>query len=325
MNQELQRLCEEYIAARDTVGRVFKLEYDVVYPVCANIFLSHGVRAEEERLRACREMIKDNAGVFSSFRGSVYAPCASMLACGSDPERRMAQAAENYRMLKEYFSSGETLVLASMLLTDMAAPEEAREKAERGRAIYQKMKEKHRFLTGQEDSVFAVLMAFSEKSDDAMIDEMEQIFTALDGMAGKDYLQSAAQILAMSDKPAEEKTARFKELFEALRAAGIKYGKSYELAVLASLSLKDVPIDRLVQDIADISGDLATRKGFKGLFGMDKKTRYMHAAMLATTYYSPSVEGDVAALASMVSIVAIQMIITMIIVMNAAHLAAMSH
>ena len=316
MDQKLQKMCEDFIAYRDEVKKAFKLELDTVMPICADIFLSHHQRPDEARLRACKEYIKDHAGVFNNFRGSMFAPAAALLACSPDPAKKMEQASMYYKLLKEYFPPSDQLVLSALLLTDMAAAGTAREKAERGRAIYELMKEKHRVLTGSEDSVFAVLMAFSDKSDEEMIGESEACFEALKGMGPKDYLQMVAEILAMSDRPAAEKCARFKELFESIRAAGMKYGRNYELTVLAALSVSDIGIPRLVSDIAGVSDWLKAQKGYKGFFGADQRMRLMHAAMLVNTYYSPAVGGDVAAISAMLGAIAVYMMVIMCVTMS---------
>ena len=318
MKPELQKLCEAFIANRDAVKQAFKAELDAVYPVCANIFLAHGKTADAEQLKACKAIIKSSTSFVNNFRGSMFAPSASLLSCAADPEAMMAQAAQNYKLLKEYFSCSEQMVLAAMILTDMATPERAREQAQRGKALYKMMKEKHRFLTGQEDSVFAVLLSFSDKPDEELIDEIEACFSRLKGMAGQDHLQTVSQILALSDRPVEEKCARFQALFDGVRAAGMKYGKSYELPVLAALSVCDAQSAQLVSDIAEANDFLAAQKGYKGLFGADKRTRLMHAAMLVGTLHAPQVGGDVVALASMLSIVAAQMLALMIIVSGSA-------
>ena len=322
MRPELQKLCEKFIASRDEVKKAFKAEFDDVYPICANIFLSHGKTAEAERIKECRGYIKENTGVLNNFRGPMYAPTACLLACSANPEEKMAQAAANYKLLKKHFFSSDQLVLASMILTGMATPETVTAKAERGRAIYDLMKKQHRILTGEEDSVLAVLLAFSDRSDEELIASMEECFSLLKGMAGRDRLQSVSEIFALSDKPNAEKCARFKDLFDSLRESGLKYGKDYELPVLASLAVTDESVPDLVADISDVSAFLKTQKGYRGIFGRSKKTRFMHAAMLVSTYLTPSAEGDVAALASMISMIALQMIVMTVIVMNSASAAA---
>ena len=115
MKPELQMLCEDFISNRDEVKKVFKTQLDTVYPICADIFLSHEKKADEQRIRQCRDYIKDNAGVLSNFRGNMFAPCACMLACSDDPAGKMAQAAYNYKLLKEYFFRAEMLTIRACL------------------------------------------------------------------------------------------------------------------------------------------------------------------------------------------------------------------
>lgn len=324
MRPELQRLCSDFISNREEIKKAFKAQFSEVYPVCANIFLSRGKSADAETITRCRAIIKENAGVLNNFRGTVFAPAACILACSSDPEGKMESASENYKLLKEYFKRSEYLALSSLLITDALNGSDARVAAERGKAIYDLMNEKHRFLTGYEDSIFALAMALSEKSDEELIDEMERCMATLDGASSKDILQTVAQILVLNDKPAEVKCKKFKELLGALGASGMKYGKYYELPVLASLAVTDKEVPEIVSDISDVSAFLTGQKGYGGLFGLGKKSRLMHAAMIVSTFYSPSETGDVASLASMISIVAMQ-ILMIIIVTNSTTIAAASH
>ena len=79
MRESLQALCERFIENRETVKQAFRMESSYIYPVCANIFCARGVAADEERIRAAKRLVKESAGVFSSFRGTVFAPAACML------------------------------------------------------------------------------------------------------------------------------------------------------------------------------------------------------------------------------------------------------
>ena len=324
MNAELQRMCMLFIEGKEEVRKAFMMELDPVCSVCSDIFLLHGKRADAALLKKCKGFIKKNAGAFSSFRGSMYAPTAAMLACSGDPEAKMEQAASYYQLLKEYFPGSSQLVLAALILTEIADPSTVREKAARGKRLYQMLKEKHRFLTDSTDSVFAVMMAFSAKSDAEIIDESEECLTLLSGLGGKDYLQTTAMILSMDRKSAEEKCQRFRDLFEMIRTVGMRYGRSYELPVLATLAAGDAPIGRLVADIADAEAFLHTQRGYKGVFGNDKQTRFMHAAMLVSACHSATLTDDVAAITSALTAVAIQMLMMYIMINNTALITAAS-
>ena len=86
-------------------------------------------------------------------------------------------------------------------------------------------------------------------------------------------------ILALSEGSPRYKTDRLIGLFEALRARGVKYGKSYELPVLAALSVLEPDQSEAVSDILRADEFLSAQKGY-GFWGLDKRTRLMHAAML---------------------------------------------
>ena len=316
MDTRLQKLCDDYIANRQEVEKAFKIENSAVYPICANIFLTHEQTADADRIKECKRHISEKTGVFNYFRGNMQAPAACVLACSSDPEEMMFQALETYKLLKEHFSSCEQLVLASLMLTELAEPSAMNDIAERAESIYKLMKEKHRFITDYRDSVFAVLLAMSECDNESIINDMEHCFTELKGMTDKNNIQTIAQIFAMSGKPVAEMCGRFKEVFEALRNSGIKYGKYHELPVLAALSITDKSIMQITQDISEVSEYLKDKKGYSGIFGHDKKTRYMHSAMLLTSYYSPSAVGSAAAAAVMLAIIAYEMMLMTVIIAN---------
>ena len=306
MKENLLALCESFIANRDTVKRVYKLESDYVYPCCANIFTSRGLEAEEEKLLECKRIIKSQAGVFSNFRGSIEAPLASFMALESDPEGKMALAQEYYGLLKQYFWGSEYLTLIAVLLTDLADRQTVDEKIARGREIYQRMKKEHPFLTSSEDSVFAVMLAFSEKDNDALIEEMEACYRLLkEKFMSSNSMQTVSHVLAMAEGTPEDKTDRLIRLYDDIRNAGGKYGKYHELATLAALSLQAGDLDETTRDMLDADEFLSQQKGY-GVFGMDRRTRMMHAAMIVSDLLAPNEPTQAAALTGTLSMIAAQ-------------------
>ena len=285
MRESLQRLCDDFIANHAVVKRQFGLESSYIYPVCANMFCARGVPARAESLAACKALLKQKTGVFSNFRGNLTAPISCMLAAGPSPEARMDQALANYTALKEHFWGSEYLALAAFLLADMGIGQRAADKIARGKDLYDRMKKEHPFLTSGEDSVFAVLMAFSDKSDDALIADMESCYTLLKKrFSSSNDVQAMSHVLALAAGDPAEKTARLIELFDAIHAAGGKYGRHYELATLAAVSILEADLSQIVEDMLAVDGFLSGQKGY-GFFAMDRKTRMMHAAMLVSDEY----------------------------------------
>ncbi|MCR5075816.1 MAG: hypothetical protein K6A79_08455, partial [Ruminococcus sp.] len=58
-----------------------------------------------------------------------------------------------------------------------------------------------------------------------------------------------------------------------------------ELAILAALSISDASISEIVETVLEIDSELAAKKGYTGIFGTDKSTRIIHAAMLAAIIF----------------------------------------
>ena len=281
MNERLQALAARFIEDRDAIRAVFKLESEYIYPVCAQIFLAADKPVDRERLESCKALVKSTTGLFSSFRGNIKLPLICMLAAGDDPEARWARAERCYALLKDAFFGSEYLALAALLLSDAAHEEDLPALGARGKGLYKRMKQEHPFLTGQEDSVFALLLAQRDRSDDALIGDMEDCYVRLDERFPKgDALQTASHVLALSPAPPETKVQRMLDLFDAIERGGGKYGKDRQLPVLAALSLGEGSVERLAEDMLELDGYLSGQKGYRGIFGLDRRTRLMHAAML---------------------------------------------
>ncbi len=281
MNEKRQALARRFIENRDAIRAAFKLENEYMYPVCAQIFLAADRPVEEEQLERCKALVKSTTGVFSNFRGNIRLPLICMLAAGVAPEERWERTQRCYATLKDSFFRSEFLALAALLLSDTAAEDELSALAARGKNLYQRMKKEHPFLTGQEDSIFALILAQSARTDDELIEDMEACYTLLDQRFPKgDGLQTASHVLSLFEGAPEEKAGRTIALFDAIEAAGLKYGKDRQLPLLAALSLSGESVDELVQGIRELDEFLSAQKGYKGVFGFDRRTRSMHAAML---------------------------------------------
>ena len=325
MKAELQNLCALFIENRDIAKQAFKWDSSAVYPLCANIFCARGMTADTEKLSQSKEIIKSQTGILSNFRGNLKPALAAMLAAGERPEEKMSQALENYRILKQDFWGSEYLALVAFLLTDIADPYQVEEKAGRGKTIYQRMKKEHPFLTSSEDSVFAVMMAFSEKSDDGLIEDMEVCYQGLKAkfFVG-DSVQTASHVLAMAGGAPAEKVDRVISLYEALRNAGVKYGRNYELATLAALAAMDVDLPTVTAEICEVDQFLSGQKGY-GFFGSGKGVRAMHAAMIVSDQYARRDQVDTAAMAgTLAMIIAQQMAMIAVMASTTASSAASS-
>jgi hypothetical protein len=302
MNEQLMNEYRKYLACREELTKVFKFEMDSMLAVCAADACSKGMAVDAEKIKACEKILKKNTSIFSGFRGNMELPLIMMLARADDPEEKLKQAADYHKMLKKYHTDSEHLAYSAAILTDMIAPERVEEIGERSKRIYQLMKKEHRFLTGSEDVVFAILLAFSEKTDEAMIEEMEECYRILkERRFYEDAIQSISHIFTLAQGTAEEKCSRLTALFDALTAAGKKYSKNHELTVLAAMSLSNVPVEELAAEIIAVNDELVQQKGYKGVFGTDKQTALMHAVMIVSNYHMETQNVNDAAMMSVIA------------------------
>ncbi len=86
MRTSLEKLCNSFINNRDTIKRVFKWDNDLLVAICGMNFMNRGMIAQEERLEACKKLLKGETSVFSNFRGNVELPLISLLAVSQQPE-----------------------------------------------------------------------------------------------------------------------------------------------------------------------------------------------------------------------------------------------
>lgn len=305
MNEQLTKVCEQFIADRDIIKATFPWDNAYIVPVCAMAFGSRNKAVSADKLKECRKLLEQHTSIFSNFRGNTKLPTMTILAASDDPTESLQNAMAIYATMKEHFYGTQYLAYISAVLTEMISRDRAEEVAVHAKTIYDRMKKEHPLLTSGEDSVFAVLLSFSDKSDDALIEEMETCYKTLKPhFFDSNAVQSVTHVLTLADGSAKEKCDRFLAIFDGLKKAGIKYGKTYDLAVLAILSLLDTDVDTLIAEIAQADDFLETQKGY-GIFSINRQTRLMHAAMLVSIFHGAD-SVDTAAMTSTLAMVAAQ-------------------
>lgn len=306
MKENTRQLTMDFIENRDTIKKTIKFESSYIYPVAANIFCAAGVKADADKLAECKKIIKKNAGFASYLKGVVMPPFAAKLCVAAEPEAQFEKVMAMYGILKNHFRRSEYLALLATLLAEKTTTEEAEQIAARGRTLYDMMKKEHPILTSSEDNVMAGFMAFSEKSDKQLIDDAEKCYDLLKKkFSDKNVLQTVSHILAMPKGSPEEKVDRMCRMFDMFTAAGRKFGKHYELPMLAALSVIEADERELIDTVMEIDGLLSGQKGY-GALSLDKKTRLMHAAMLTADLYEDPNNAQAAVSASALAVIAAQ-------------------
>lgn len=309
MRDSLFTLCENFIENRSRIESAFGWESIYLYPVCAAVFTDKRKLADIGQMKRCRDILKEQTGIFSDFRGNAKLAVISMLAVDEDAEGKFQRALQVHTALKEHFFSSPYLSVASMIIADLAEQDRYEEIAARTRQIYNRMKQEHPFLTSGEDSVLAALLAFSSLTDEQIVQETETCYELLKAkfFAGN-AVQSLSHVLALGEGPANEKCRRTMELYDGLKERGYRYGTGYELATLGVLALLPSDTAVVMKDIMEVDDFLSRQKGY-GFFGLDKKQRLMHAGMLVSCDYIGKTDNlamNTAAIGGTISLIAAQ-------------------
>lgn len=306
MTEQLQALCERFILNRDILKDQFRWENQLILPVCASSFCEKDMTADPARLKLAKELLEARTGFFSNFRSNVKLPMISMMAMDDDPSARLENTLAIYDILKKYFSGNSYTALIAAIISGMTTVSDADRLAARGKKLYGMMKDAHPFLTGGEDSVFAVLMAFSEKEDQQLFDDMEECYSLARKLASdKNSAQTLSHVLALYDGTPKDKCAKVTALYNALVSKRRKYSKYYELNVLGTLAMVVPDTAAVVQDMIEIDDFLDGKPGY-GALGIDKRTRLMHAAMLVSTIHKPNITTSTALTGTLAMIAAQQ-------------------
>ncbi len=277
-----------------------------------------------EAIRQCLDLIKQNTGVFSKFRGNMTLCMASMLSLSPNPEKVFSETMKVYTMLKGVkFHASDFLAIAAYQIaagTDAANYENV---ITRARGIYDGMKAHHFFYTGEDDYIFAAMLGLADLDVAMGVERIEQLYSQLKGeFWDKNSVQALAQVLVLGDSD-DSISNRILGLRDALREQKIKLDKAYTLPILGILALLPVEIDTIVRDIGIVQDNLRVQKGF-GSLSLSTQELLMFASSILACDYAESVTDGVltATLSTNIANIIIAQQMAMILLISAASGAA---
>ena len=303
MRAALQTLCDQFLQNRNTIKAAFRWHSGYMVPVCAHLFAAGGRMASADALLRCKDVVKQGAKWYSPFRGNVNLPLLCVLSMAPDPAHAFRRMDDTYRAFRAHFPFSDHLALAAVLTEKDT---DATQLAQRARGLWDRIRKEHPFLTGPEDTLFSLLLARMDQTDDELIRDMEESYLLLKSRFGNvNWTQSVSHVLALQKGTPQEKTARLFDLYDAISLAGGRYGKAYELPALAAFCALGADVRTAAMDIMDVDLFLSQQEGY-GFFGMGKQTRLMHAIMIVSGEYARTAAMDSALLSSMLSLIIAQ-------------------
>lgn len=282
MIQSLQELCELQIENERIIRDASFFSNGDIIKVSALFYTTGKNTADPEKIRACKEILKRKTGFFSNFRGLLKFAIQVKMSSEPDPEAYLDNVLAIYKKLVEgRILPGEILAMTAMTIYDQLDGRDADSVIATIREVYARIKQKHKFLTNENDLSYIALMVLSGRDVNQTVEEVESLYVALKERFSvpSDTAQSAAMILSMSRKPVDQKVDYFIGLYKALKEAKHATSKQKVMSVYAAFADLDLSRDLLVEEISEVEEWLRHQKGY-GLLSSSDIRRVMAATLV---------------------------------------------
>lgn len=262
----------------------------------ALLYAQEGKRVDCEAIRQCHALIKQNTGVFSTFRGNMALCVAAMLALSPNPQEVFSETLKVYDLLKGVkLRASDFLVVAAYEIAARSDAFDYGNVVTRTRSFYDGMKAHHFFYTGQDDYIFAAMLGLAELDAETGVEHIELLYNRLKGeFWDRNSVQALAQVLVLGNSD-DHAADRVLIMRDALRAQKIKLDKAYTLPVLGILALLPVEIDAIVRDISAAQDILRAQKGFGPLSVTNQELLLFAASIIASDYAESIKDGALSA------------------------------
>lgn len=290
MNENVKNTCDLILENRNAMEKQMFWEMDAnTYALMAGLLATaRNVHADPEKYKECKKILQKNAGVFSEMRGLAGAVVVTKMMMADDPEKYVKGVTEVYHKLRDIhkLTASPYMVMAAMNIYENNGVEGADEAIERLEALYKELKDKHPMLINDTDRGYLSMIATSKMNLAEVTQRIEAAYDMCNKLSiDKDAVYSMAQMLAFSDKSAENKFEFVEGILSGLDANHTPISKGQGLVLLGVLSLLDMPKEELVQDISDASEYLKGKSGFKW-FDESQRMRTVYAALAVFLTYA---------------------------------------
>ena len=282
MANSLQELCGLQIENEKIIRKASFLELDEVIKVGALFYTVRNISPDGEKIRACKEILKRKTGIFSNFRGFLQFAIQVKMSVSPDPEAYLDAVLAIYKKLAEgRILPGEIIVMTAMTIYDLSDGRDVDSVIAAVKEAYAKIRQKHKFLTNENDLSYIAMMVLSGKDMDRQLEEVEMLYAALKERfhMPSDTAQSAALVLSMSSKPADQKAESFISFYQALKEVKHATSKGKAMSVYAAFTDLDAPRELLVDEIGQAEDWLRHQKGY-GILSSSDVRRVMAAALV---------------------------------------------
>lgn len=261
MNTQLQANCDKLVENKNKLGDVFSLTNGSILLITAALLSCIDKDIPEERLKECKQLLKDNASLFSEYRGYSMVPLVAYMAASENPEKILNRIKLVYESLTKFFPSAHNL-MAALSIVDRC-PEGGEEAAvERMNTIRKALKEQYDWSVKNEMMPYLALMATSGKAVEDIIKDAAECYEKLNiEHIGKAEREALASVLAMKKEAVEGKCAKAVEQAKLMKMNKFRFFNAPDRVLLGILPHVDTDLEKVAADIDEIDDYLKGKKG----------------------------------------------------------------
>ena len=286
MEQSTQKKLALFASNAQTIKKEFTWQNAMTKRLAALLYAQDSKPVDCESILSCHNLIKQNTGVFSTFRGHMVLCVASLLSLSPNPQSLIEESIKVYNLLKGVkMYASDFLVIAAFEIAKQTSPSDYPEAVNRTRAFYDGMKARHFFNTGRDDYIFAAMLGLTDLDVASGSERIEQLFNRLKNeFWDRNSVQALAQVLVLCGSD-DITSNRALALRDALQAKKIRLDRSYTLPSLGILSMLPAEIDAIVREVEEARDYLRTQKGF-GPLSVASQELLLHASALIAGKYA---------------------------------------
>lgn len=287
MTENLRKQCELFERNRSAISGKFVFEKSLMSIAAGLIFTAAGREADIDRMKECQSILNQHTGFFSEYRDTVRLALLSEMALSDNPEQYIEDVKTVYKKLhRGHFENNSYMVLAAVLLCDSGRQNDTDEVIEKHNEIMQRMEKLYPFLTDSSDISYVILLALSDRTADAVIEDMT---TCLDYLkkdlkirTDSNSVQGLSEILALTDGDIRKKCDSVMQLYDALKEKKAEIGDGSVFSSLAMLTGTDEAPETIAGEIQEADEFLKDCKLFENN-SENKKQRLMIAELLVAS------------------------------------------
>lgn len=283
MRESLMHICDKFSVARGIIKSALPMENAYIYPLCAVMLAGADITPTEEHLKELRGLIKQNTGVFSTFRG-ITRPVIIASLYINEAHKTAAEGLSDiigaHTALKEYFWDSQYLPLAALFAVHLTGTGELEEICVRTGQLYELMKKRHSIITSSDDVPSLTLLAGLKRECEDIEDQAEACYRLLKPeFSSHNSVQALSCVLTYFEGKPEEKARGTLALYDEFKRRDRRYGTFTELATLGALAM--LPnTEGVISDVLEVDAHLEEQGGYGAVLGLGGRQRLMHAGML---------------------------------------------